>query len=147
MSPFLWIGTLPFFCSDGKAPFSRHWLKIISRGLQIERLHTFNLRLPVLPWPCALLGSRLWIPSAILSWEKVTHDRRLSIKYVISDGSFLLLLIKEGCVGKWKLKSSAFYLKSVTNLFSWSKGWIRGIFCCLKVALAGANMPHNYCRH
>ena len=94
------------------------------------------MRILILSWPCALFGSRFWITFAILSWEKLAKDRRLSVKYLICDGSLLLLLIKEHCVAKWELKSSAFSLKSVTNLFSWNKGGIRGIFLLFKRRLS-----------
>ena len=115
---------LPFFHSDGKTPVSRHWLKIVSSGLQIQGPHTFNIRILILSWPCALFGSRFWITFAILSWEKLTQNRRLSVMTVmtvmtviswICDENLLLLLIKEHYVS----------LKSLTILFSWNKGGIR----------------------
>ena len=75
---------------------------------------------------------RFGITFAILSWEKLTKDKRLSVKYWICKANLLLLLIKEHCVAKWELKSSSFSLKPVTNLFSWNESGTRGIFSLFK---------------
>ena len=46
-------------------------------------------------------------------------------------GVYYCYLLKN-CVAKWEWKTSVFSLKSVTNLFSWNKGRIRGIFLLFK---------------
>ena len=46
--------------------------------------------------------------------------------------SLLLFFIKEHCFAKNALKSLAFSLKPVTNLFSWNNGRIRGTFLLFK---------------
>ena len=43
-----------------------------------------------------------------------------------------MIAFKEHCFAKKELKSSAFSLKSVTKLFSWNNGGIRGIFLLFK---------------
>ena len=54
---------------------------------------------------------------------------------------FAAVFIKEHCFAKNALKSSAFSLKSVTNLFPGNKGGFRGIFFyCLKNGLKETNM-------
>ena len=49
-----------------------------------------------------------------------------------SSSSSLLLLIKEHCFAKKELKSSAFFLKSVTYSFPWKRGGMSGIFLLFK---------------
>ena len=46
--------------------------------------------------------------------------------------SLLPFFIKEHCFAKNALKSLAFLLTSVTNLFLWHNGGIKGIFYSLK---------------
>ena len=68
---FLWMGTvLLSFHSEGKTPVSMHCLNIISRGLQMEEPHIYNMWMLMLSWSWALFVSKIWI-LAILSWEKI----------------------------------------------------------------------------
>ena len=79
--PFLWMETiLAFFHSEGKTPVSMHYLNIIFRGLQMEEPHFFNMRMLKLSWRWALFGSKFWIILAMSTWEKLTEDKRLSVK-------------------------------------------------------------------
>ena len=79
--------------------------------------------------PCVL--HKFWIIVAIWSWEKVTEDKRLLVKYWICVGRVLALFIKEHCFEEKKeneLKNSVFFKKLVTNLFLRNSGGIRSIF-------------------
>ena len=64
-------------------------------------------------WLWALLGLRLRIISPISLAKTVIVDERLSVLQLELVGSLLLLAIKEHCLGKKLLKSSAFSLKSI----------------------------------
>ena len=55
-----------------------------------------------------------------------TIDKRLSVEKWSRGGSLLSFLIKEHCFAKKELKSSAFSLKSLTNLLWWSNGEMTG---------------------
>ena len=117
-----------FFQSFRNVPVSKHRWKIIPRGLQIEVLQSFSIL--ILTWSCArvLLGSKFWIILAMPSVEKISNDKRLCIKYSSLLGSSLLLIIRQHWSAKKGLKSSAFFLKSVTKSFlRYSSGMI-GIF-------------------
>ena len=54
---------------------------------------------------------------AMSSAEKVIHDKRVCVKYSSSFGSSLLLPIRKRWSAKKELKSSIFFLKSVTKTF------------------------------
>ena len=67
------------------------------------------------------------------SVEKVVDVKRLSVKYSSLLGGSLVLLIREHWSAKKnkkeeELKSSSFFLKSVTNLFLGCSGGLIGIF-------------------
>ena len=91
---------LPFFHSDGKTPVSRHCFNIILN----------------LSW--ALAESKFRIILAISSWQKVTEDKLLFVRYWICVGRNLAFFIWEQYFQKNELKSSAVSKKLVTNLFS-----------------------------
>ena len=117
--PFLGIGTMFLFRwrnTSFKALIKNYFQRFIYWGTTYSQ-HAYTL-----------FGFRFWITFAMLLWEKFKQDKRLSVKYWTCDESLLQLLIKGRCVAKWELKSSAFSLKFVRNLFSWNKGEIRGIF-------------------
>ena len=120
--------TLPFFQSFGYVPLSRNQLKIISTGLQIEVVQNFSILILIWSCPSALLGSKFWIIFAMSSLEKVIDDKRLCVKYSSLLGGLLLSLIREHWSAKKELKSSAFFLKSITNSFLWYSGGMIGIF-------------------
>ena len=179
--------TLPFFQSFGNILVSKHWLKIIFRGLQIELLQSFSILILIWSRPWALLGSNFWrmmmmmncfcgmidrrkasslissrdhcqrsspsrisdtpragfepaqnLGSGLVEWncavvitttprrhfsinfiisalEEETDDKRLCVKYSSLLGRSLLLLIREYWSAKKELKSSAFFIKSITN--------------------------------
>ena len=98
-------------------------------------------------YPCALFESRFWITLPILSWEKLREGKWLSVEWWIYNSRLLLPFIKKQCLSKLESKTNAFTLNSLTNLFSWNKGGIRGIFCSLKYVLIGTNMSYSFCWH
>ena len=59
-------------------------------------------------------------------------DRDLSVKLSQLVGSTLVFVINEHWLAKKELKSSAFYLKSVMNMFSWKIGGMQGTFLLVK---------------
>ena len=118
---------LPFFQSDGNIPFARQSLNISSKGLHSESPHIFNIRMLILSWPWALFGLRFWMIFNMSLLTNFTVDKRLSVRKWSRGGSLLPFLIKEHCFAKKELKSSAFPLKSVTNLLLWNNGVITGI--------------------
>ena len=69
------------------------------------------------------------------SLEKVIFDKNLSVLSKSSDGRLLTLLIIVHYLAKNELNNSAFFLKSVTNLFSENKGGIIGVFFYSKTFL------------
>ena len=116
---FLWTGTtLAFFHSSRKIPLYKHDLKIIPRGLHIDGPHIFNIWILILSWPCAFSESKFWIILRISSLEKVTLHKNLSILSKSPDDRLLPLLITVHYLAKNELNNSAFFLKSVANLFS-----------------------------
>ena len=64
--------------------------------------------------------------------EKVILDKNVPVISKSSDGRLLPLLITMHCLAKSELNNLAFFLKSVTNLFSWNKGGIIGVFLLFK---------------
>ena len=125
----------PFSHSDGNKPVLKAYLKFISNGLKIVKQHVSNMCTLMLLWPWALLGLKFWIILPIFSCEKLTVDRRLLVLKVKLVGSSLSFLIREHCLVKKELKSSAFSLKSVKKQFSWNKKGIRGIILLFKKPL------------
>ena len=101
---------------------------MISTGLQIEVVQNFSILILIWSCPWALLGSKFWIIFAMSFLEKVIDDKRLCVKYSSLLGGSLLLLIREHWSAKKELKSSAFFLKSITNSFLWYSGGMIGIF-------------------
>ena len=98
-----------------------------SKGLLNESPHSFNIRMLILSWTWALCGLRFWIIFNMSLFTNFTSDKCLLVRKWSRGGSFLLFLIKEHCFAKKELKSSAFSLKSVTNLLLWNNGGITGI--------------------
>ena len=105
-------------------------LNVKSSGLQIDLLHSFNVRMLNMWWPWAVLGSRFWINVAISSLVKVTVEIDLSdfFFFQILEGSSLELFIIEDCLAKKQLNNFAFSLKSVKYLFWWKRGGMQGTF-------------------
>ena len=97
-----------FFPSVGNFPLSKQDLKINFRGLQIEVLHIFIIRLLTISCPWALFGSRFLIVFRILSVEKFIVDRDSRVSFVRVAGSSLLFLTIE----EFQLKSSALFEKT-----------------------------------
>ena len=140
------MGTiLVFFYSEEKTSVSIHYLNIISRSLYMEEPQIFNMRMPMLSW------NKLYLDLSFESFQLCRLDENLQ---KISDcqsnnenvkGVCCCFFIKEHCFAKRSaLKSSSFYLKSITNLFSWKNGGIRGIFYCLKNGLKETNVSQNF---
>ena len=133
MFPFLCTGTtLAFFHSWGNLPLFKQSLKIIERGLQIEFRHSFIIRILSISWLCALFGSKWLIVLAMSLLENCIESRRLFVSWGRLVGKTLLLLKREHWFTKKWLNNSAFSLKSVTNLFSWKRGGMQGIFLLFK---------------
>ena len=79
-------------------------------------------------WPCDLFASSLLIIFSISSGVKEIEAIELLV-YRFSEAGRLLPVSKmEHCFAKNELKSSAFSLKSVMNLFSCRIGGMQGIF-------------------
>ena len=68
----------------------------------------------------------------MLSLEKIILDKTLSVLSKISDGGLLPLITVE-FLAKSELNNPGFFVKSVTNLFSQSKGGIIGVFYYSKI--------------
>ena len=81
--------------------------------------------------PCALFGSKLCITFSISFSVIVIFDKELSVLGCSKEGISLALSIIEHCLAKKEFSNSAFYLKFVTNLFSWKIGGIQDIFLLL----------------
>ena len=61
LSLFLNEGTtFAFFHSDGNLPERKQFWKIISSSLHMEMLQSFVMRMLIMSWPWALVGSRLF---------------------------------------------------------------------------------------
>ena len=109
--------TLAFFLSDGKIPWFKQDLKIISNGLEIESPYNLIMRILIISWPCALLGSNLFI-IILMSWG------------VKTEGIVLLFCINEHCPEKCSLKSS---LKLEMKVLVWNRGRIAGTFLSFNI--------------
>ena len=117
MSLFLWMGTIfPFFYSERKTPIKRACLRIISNSIELPDM--FSMRILMLSCQQALFESRFWMIFPISLTENVTVVRCFSVIQLTSAGRKLLLGIREYCLEKKNLKSSAFSLKSVIRRFS-----------------------------
>ena len=122
--------TLAFFQWKWKTPVSRHDVKIVCKGLQTALLH--NLNIQILSWSWALLGCNFRITFKISFSENLTVLKHVLVCGKSWGGIWLSFFKREHNLAKWKLKISLFTWKSVTNLSSWSKGDIQGIFLPLK---------------
>lgn len=100
-------------------------LKIIGRGLHKEGSHNFNI---FISWSWKLMELRLFSIFIIVSFEIRTLLRRFSVRNDKLFGSSLFFVDNEHCSAKHILKSSAFSLKSVTNLLPWHTEGMQGIF-------------------
>ena len=61
LSPFSNVGTtFGFFHSDGNLPERKQFWKIILSSLHMEMLQSFVMRMLIMSWPWALVGSRLF---------------------------------------------------------------------------------------
>ena len=109
---FVW-NTLAFFHSAGNFPFSRHDLKINSKGLQIEASQIFIIRILIISWPCALFGSRFLVIFRMSSLVKWIIDSNLWVFFERTEGRSLFMFIREYCLAKKLLNTSAFSLKFV----------------------------------
>ena len=120
---FLWTGTiLPFFQSNGDIPFARQSLNMSSKGLHSEFLHIFNISI------FSML--RFWIIFNMSVFANSTNDKRFSVRKWSRRGALLsifdygTLLCKKK---EKKLRSLAFFLKSVTNFLLWNNDGITGV--------------------
>ena len=100
-------------------------LKIIERGLHKEGSHNFNI---FISWSWKLMELGLFSIFITVSFEIRTLLRRFSVRNDKLFGSSLFFVDNEHCSAKHILESSAFSLKSVTNLLSWHTGGMQGIF-------------------
>ena len=98
---FLWIGTtLAFFQFWGKIPCSEQALKISRKSLLIESPQTFNVRILVMLWPWALLGSKPLVILPISLPANGMFSKDLSVKSSKSVGSTLLFRTNEHWLAK-----------------------------------------------
>ena len=119
----------------------------MANGLQIVETQIFNIRMLILSSQCSLRQAKFWIILGIWSFEKVTENKRLLVKYCIHLEGVLPLFIREHCSEKKnELKSSAVSKELVTNLFSWNGDGIKGIFVLFKNILIGTSMLWNFFR-
>ena len=68
-----------FFHSVGEELLSIDCLRMRSTGLQIELSHNRNMRILILSWPWALLGSKFCSIFAVSYMDKFTVNMRLSV--------------------------------------------------------------------
>ena len=80
---------------------------------------------------------------AMSSVEKVIDDKRICVKYSSLFGSSLLLLIRKRWSAKKELKSSIFFLKSVTKAFFFFFEMI-GIFLLFRKILNKDNILESF---
>ena len=101
------------------------------KDLLIELPQIFNMRILIMSWPWALLGSKLLIilPTSL---SVNMFEKDLSLKSSKSVGSTLLFCTDEHWLAKEELNNSAFSLKSVINLFWWKTDGIQGTFLPVK---------------
>lgn len=106
--------------------FAKQSLKMSFDVLKFPQ--NFTIQNLILPWPCALFGSRVKIIFIMSVFDNFMFDKLLSIKKSSLGGNLLSFNIKKHRFVKKELKSSNFSLKSVAKLFSWNDGGISGIF-------------------
>ena len=124
--------TLAFFHSEANFPFCKHDQEIIPSGLQIDLSQIFNILILIILWPWALFGLRYLIIFKISYVENSTVKSNWHVFLLRTDKSFLLLLTRDHCLVKKPLKSSAFFLKFLTNL-PLCKRWNTTFFLFRKV--------------
>ena len=126
-----WIETTSaFFHSIGNFIWLKHDLKIFEKGLHKEGPHSFNIWILIISWPWAFWESRLFIVFIMFSFDNWTLLRRFSVRnFLVARYYFLAVNI---ALQKNVLKSSAFSLKSITNLLLWNTGGMHGIFLSFK---------------
>ena len=110
----------------------RHDFKIIERGLHKERPRNFKIRILIISWPWALLGSLLFIILIMFSFYIWTSLKRFLLRNSKFFGNSLFFFDSEHCSVKNVLKSSAFSPKSKPNLLSWNVGGMHKIFLSFK---------------
>ena len=129
LSPFLKLGTMfPFFYSSRNIPHFKEFLNILKRGSIIASPDTFNMRILIISWPWALLGSSLQMIHLISSFVNSMFDRYWSVMVLVDEGRTLLFSITEHCFAKKQLKKLAFLWKYVTSLLSRRISRIQGTF-------------------
>ena len=124
LSPFLKIGTMfPFFQSSGNIPHFKQFLNILKRGSIIASPDTFNMRILIISWPWALLGSSLQMILLISFFMNSLFVRYWSVMGLVGEGRALFISKIEHSFAKKELQRSAFLLKFVTKLLSWKIWW------------------------
>ena len=129
----MWIGTTwAFFQSEGNflslKIIKRQSLKNIDSGMYIEFPHNFIIHILIISWLWALFGSKLLIILEALSVEKLTVSSDLLVSFARLLGKTLLLFNRVHWFAKKVLKSLAYSLKFVANLFSWNRRGIQRMF-------------------
>ena len=101
LPPFLNIGaTFAFFHSGRNLPELKQFWKIISSGLHMEKPQSFIMRMLIMSWPWALIGSRFFIILYISFFGKIMVSKMLlvSLKHVL--GKVLIFFNKVHCSEK-----------------------------------------------
>ena len=119
---------LLFFHSRGNFPLSRDDLNINSSDLQREASQGFTIKILTMSWPWGLFGSKFLITFRISSFVKRIIDSDSWVFFVKVVWRSVQVFIREHYFAKDVLNISAFLLKSMINLFSYSKVGIQGIF-------------------
>ena len=107
-------------------------LNLNSKDLHIELPHILNIRMLILSSSWALFGLRFWIIFNMSVFTNFTINKRLSVRKGSRGGSLLSFFIKEHFFAEKEIKSSAFSLKSETNLLLWNNGGITGVLRLFK---------------
>ena len=102
---------------------------------------SFNLsiRILILSWPWALLGSNFRITFKISFSENLTVLKHVFVCGKSWGGIWLSFFKREHCLAKTELKILLFTWKLVTNSSSWSMGGMQGIFYRWKNVLESSN--------
>ena len=101
--------------------------------MQIESPQIFSMRMLIISWPWALLGSKHLIIFPMSLSVKEMLDRDLSVKLSQLVGSTLVFVINEHWLAKKELKSSAFSLKVVSQEYSYRNRAFPHLICYIQM--------------
>ena len=106
--PFLKIGSMfPFFQSSGNIPHFKQFSNVLKRGSIIATPDIFKMRILIISWPWALLGSSLQIIRLMSFLVNSMFTRYWYLMGIDDEGRTLLII--EHCFSKKRIKEIGFY--------------------------------------